>query len=122
MIISVGNRDKILEFSGNPQAIRNLAPCGYIIVNRARPRFSLKARGALSDGSNFGVLQINLDRIGRFSNPDDVEILTAIPFVNSDQWLDKGMVVNPETMMRQMVKMIQGSGTIRLVLLVQPHH
>ena len=55
----------------------------------------MRARGALSDGSNYGVLQINLDRIGRFNNPDDVEILTAIPFINSDQWIDKGMIVNP---------------------------
>lgn len=95
LIIAVGNRDKIYEKRDSPEELRGLTPCGYIIVNKARPRFSLRARGALSDGSNYGVLQINLDRIGRFDNPDDVEILTAIPFINSDQWIDKGMVVNP---------------------------
>ena len=92
LIIAVGNYDLIKDL---PQfELTNLAPCGYIIVNKARPKFSLRSRQNIGGGSNYGVLQINLDRIGRVSNPDDVEILTAIPYIPSDFWLSKGFYTN----------------------------
>lgn len=92
LIISVGNYDLINSTDASSQ--QNIPPCGYIIVNKARPKFSLRARRNLADGSNYGVLQLNLDRIGRFSSPDDVEILTAIPYIPSDFWLSKGLYTN----------------------------
>ncbi len=89
LIVSVGN-GLVVNPDANFSDLRNLSPCGYFIVNRARPKFSLRSRNDISNAAHFGVLHLNLDSL------TDVETLTCMPFVDAELWIDKAMEVNPE--------------------------
>ena len=89
LIVAVGNGDKV-----NPEAaatdLKFQTPCGYFIVNKARPYFSLRSRNNLPSDANYGVLHINLDRV------EDIETLTCIPFMDSDIWKEKQLKLDTQ--------------------------
>ena len=89
LIIAVGNGNIVNE-NASSSDLENLPPCGYFIVNKARPTFRLTAREDLPNSATYGVFQIDLRSL------EQVETLTCVPFVNSDLWEDKGMVLNAE--------------------------
>jgi len=88
LIIAVGNAN-LINNNSSPETLRFLPPCGYIIVNKARPKFSLRSRNDISNNATYGVLHLNLDSIS------DVETQTCIPFVDAELWKDKAMELNP---------------------------
>ena len=88
LIVAVGNGNLVNE-NASPQQLANVSPCGYFIVNKARPKFSLRSRNNISPDATYGVFHLNLDAL------TDVETLTCIPFVDSDIWKDKGLRLNP---------------------------
>ena len=88
LIIAVGNGN-VINNNSDPEDLRFLPPCGYIIVNKARPKFSLRSRNDISNNATYGVLHLNLDSIS------DVETQTCIPFVDAELWKDKAMELNP---------------------------
>ena len=86
LIVAVGNGDKVKP--GTPASdLKFQTPCGYFIVNKARPYFSLRSRNNLPADATYGVLHINLDKV------EDIETLTCIPFMDSDIWKEKQLML-----------------------------
>ena len=83
LIVSLLNYN-MSQFSTTPNNLKHKTPCGYFIVNKAKPKFCLKNNsGSFSDG----FLDFDLKHLS--ANSDDTEVLTAIPFINADKWKDE---------------------------------
>ena len=88
LIVAVGNGN-IVNSNASSMDLSNVAPCGYFIVNKARPTFSLRSRGDVEADHTYGVLQLDLISL------TDVETQTCIPFMDGELWRDKAFRTDP---------------------------
>ena len=88
LIVAVGNGDIVNE-DASAEDLRMLAPCGYFIVNKARPTFALRSRNDIEADHTYGVLQLDLISLS------DVETQTCIPFMDGELWRDKAVQFDP---------------------------
>ena len=88
LIVAVGNGNIINE-DANANDLAYLSPCGYFIVNKARPTFALRSRTDIEADHTYGVLQLDLVSL------TDVETQTCIPFMDAELWRDKAMQLDP---------------------------
>ena len=88
LIVAVGNGNIINE-DASANDLAYLSPCGYFIVNKARPTFALRSRTDIEADHTYGVLQLDLVSL------TDVETQTCIPFMDAELWRDKAMQLDP---------------------------
>ena len=89
LIVAVGNGNIINEDASSSD-LKYLPPCGYFIVNKARPTFALRSRNDIEADHTYGVLQLDLTSL------TDVETQTCVPFIDGELWRDKAMQLNPQ--------------------------
>lgn len=79
LIVAVGDGERI-----HPEAttveLKHLSPCGYFIVNRADVTFGLMSEDSTTSD---GFLQLDIKSL------DNIDILSAIPFIDAEKWKDQ---------------------------------
>lgn len=74
LICAVGNFDVINEGAELEEDTAHQSPCGYFIVNKAKVEF--------------GLIQANNSLVLDLKSVSDLEILTAVPFIDAEAWKD----------------------------------
>lgn len=88
LIVAVGNGN-IVNHDASSDDLKYLPPCGYFIVNKARPTFRLRSRDDIEADHTYGVLHLDLMSL------TDVETQTCVPFMDAELWRDKAMQMDP---------------------------
>ena len=76
LIVSLGNKAVVHSEASDDGDLRHQSPCGYFIVNKAQVGFGLNKLDS-------GFLELDLREL------NDLETLTAIPFINAERWKDE---------------------------------
>jgi len=82
LIVSLAEKSNINNAS-EANDLKHQSPCGYFIVNKAYVGFGLNKLGG-------GYLELDLKEL------NEVETLTAIPFINAERWKDEAFEHGPD--------------------------
>ena len=87
LIVALGHKNRVNSNKHHTDLV-NQSPCGYFIVNRADVNFGLSAPSGY--GSENGFLELDLKGLA------NVDVQTAIPFINAERWKDQAYEANHE--------------------------